>query len=133
MPDAWTLSGVWPNTSCSLNSSLKILSKTAKDPPESCTRNKVRTFWTNHGYLRKYLFCAPRQEKERGFKNSNRGSITKETIPCKQESKRRHCRREPHGNGQAPTHQHPGTGHHGYLCLVEIPSTSQRKEKWLSN
>lgn len=68
-------------------------------------------------------------EKERGFKNSNQGSTIKATISCKQEQRAALQRNlmKPTGS-TTPT---SSTGYHGYLCLVEIPSTSQRKEKWL--
>lgn len=71
-------------------------------------------------------------EKERGFKNSNQGSTIKATISCKQKTAGS-AAEDSHEHRQAPPHQHPGTGYHGYLCLVEIPSTSQRKEKWLGD
>lgn len=125
------------NFSCSLYSSLKynitdvtlkVFSKTAKDPPESCTWNEVHKFWTNHGYLRNCLFCAPRV----GGRKKEVLRIRTKEAQSKQQS---HASRKQQGSTaeEAPPHQHPGTGYRGYLCLVAIPSTSQRKEKWLAN
>lgn len=70
-------------------------------------------------------------EKERGFKNSNQGSTIKATIPCKQEQRAALQRNLTKPTGS--TTPASSTGYHGYLCLVEIPSTSQRKEKWLGD